>query len=331
MELAACLVAFFDRSWEDALDTVKRYGVRLVEPCSGGHIPRVHYDPVVLATDDRAFAEFHESIIVRNLEVCALACHGNPLHPDAARRDTARTDFEATCRLAEKLGVQRVDVLSGCPSGGPHDRSPNWIINSIFPDFKTAYQWQWKECLIPYWREAASIASHHGVRICVEPHGGDMVYNSETFFRLRDAVGPAIGVNIDPSHLFWMGIDPILMITELGDAIIYAHAKDVSLNHEVVRRYGLASSCEFDDWEKRSWVYRAIGFGHPEAFWRDYIIALRRAGYDDALTIEIEEPYLTTNDAFRQSVELLASVMPLDGPPTANWFESYEWHEAEIQ
>jgi sugar phosphate isomerase/epimerase len=165
----------------------------------------------------------------------------------------------------------------------------------------------------------------------MEPHGGDMVYNRETFFRLRDAVGPVIGANVDASHLFWMGIDPIGFIGALGDAIVYAHAKDVSINEQVVRAEGLVPACDFDDWERRSWLYRAIGYGHPETFWRDYVIALRRAGYDGAVAIELEEPYLTTDDAFAKCVEVMRAVMPTGPAPTSNWFEKYEWKATEVR
>ena len=330
MDLGLVLVCYFDRSWEGALDAVVAQGLRYIEPCGGGHIPKVHYDPQRLAVDADALAEFRESISSRGLEICALATHGNPVHPDRDRARAHHDDFVATCKIAAELGVGVVDVISGCPGGSPTDRSPNWIVNSIFPDFKQAYEWQWNECLIPYWREAGAIAESHGVTIAVEPHGGDMVYNRETFLRLRDAVGPVIGANVDASHLFWMGIDPIRFIEDLGDAIVYAHAKDASVDEQVVRREGLVSACDFDDWDRRPWLYRAIGYGHPESFWRDYVMALRRAGYDGAVAIEIEEPYLTTDDAFAKCLQVMRAVVPSEGPPTSNWFEKYDWQATEV-
>jgi sugar phosphate isomerase/epimerase len=329
MELGILLVGLFDRSWEDALDTAVSYGLRQVEPCGGGHIPKMHYDPQQLVSDDASFEAFRDSLESRGLEVCALGCHGNPVHPNPERRQAARDDFAATCRLAEMLGVGRVDVISGCPPGGPNDKSPNWIINSIYPDFKNAYRWQWDECLIPYWKEAARVAEEHGVVICMEPHGGDMVYNRETFLRLRDAVGPVMGMNVDPSHLFWLGVDTLEFIRELGEAICYAHAKDVSIETAVVRREGLAPACDFDDWDSRSWLYRAIGYGHPATYWRDYVTALRRAGYDGPVAIELEEPFMTIDDALAKSVELMRSVMPSEPTPTSSWFDNYEWEATE--
>ena len=234
MELGLCSVSLLDRSWEDVLDTVARYGLHWIEANAGGHIPKDHFDPVELANNKEALKRFADSLGRRNIQIAALGCYGNPVHPTESRRRRDQQDFVASCSLAEQLGVTRIATISGCPAGGPHDRAPNWIVNSIYPDFRKAYEWQWEKCLIPYWTEAARIADDHGVRICIEPHGGDMVYNLETFQRLRNAVGPTIGANFDPSHLWWMGIDVLAMIRELGNAVYYVHAKDVRIESDVV-------------------------------------------------------------------------------------------------
>jgi sugar phosphate isomerase/epimerase len=330
MELGLVLDPRLDRTWEEALDTVVRHGLTFVEPCAGGHIPKVYFDPVHLNSDAEAREEFRESIDSRGLRIAALGCHGNPVHPDRRRAAAHHADYVATCELAAKLGVSRVDLISGCPAGGPTDKSPNWIINSLFPDFKNAYRWQWEECLIPYWKEASKIALDNNVRICVEPHGGDMVYNGETFLRLRDACGDVIGLNLDPSHLWWMGIDPIQMIHELGDAIYFVHAKDVSFDRRRIGQNGLTPTCDYDDWNARSWVYCAIGNGHPEEFWAEYVTALRRAGYDDAVIIELEDPFMTMDDALSRSVATMKAVVPTEPVPSGNWFDKYEWETAEV-
>jgi sugar phosphate isomerase/epimerase len=328
MELGAITVQFLDRPWEAALDYIQGQGIRLIEPCAGGHLPKLHYDPIRLNADQALLDAFRRSVDERGLQIDALACHGNPLHPQEARRRAHDEDFRATCELAGKLGVRRVDVISGCPGGGPSDRTVNWIINSIFPEYREAYAWQWHERAIPYWKGAAEHADRYGVKICIKPHAGDLVYNADTLLRLRDAVGPTIGATVDPSHLFWMGIDPPTLIEALGDAVYYAHAKDASFDVARVRSIGLVPGCDYDDWAGRSWIYRAVGYGHPEAFWRDYVTALRRVGYDDGLMIEIEDPYMTADDAFAKSAAILRVVMPGEPSPKRNWFENYGWQDA---
>ncbi len=324
------LVSLCDLSWEEALDAAKSHGFRLIEACGGGHIPKVHYDPIHLASDASALEKFQESVASRGLQICAFGCHGNPVHPDSQRAQAAHEDFVATCQIASRLGVERVDVLSGCPGGGPHDESVNWIVNSLYPEFKRAYEWQWEERVIPYWREAAKIAEDSGVKVCIEPHPGDVVYNAQTFERLRDAVGPVICANVDPSHLVWQGIDVAKLTERLGEAVAFAHAKDVAFDHDLIRREGLLPAFDYADWDARTWSYRALGYGHPDVYWRDFVIALRRAGYEGPVAIEIEEPYLATDDAIRKSLELLRWVMPAEAPPEGNWFDKYEWAHTKL-
>jgi sugar phosphate isomerase/epimerase len=329
MEIALLTASMLDRPWESVLNAATRHGIRLIEACGGGHIPKVHYDPVRLASDEAAFENFRRSLDERGQNICAFSCHGNPLHPNRAIADAAHADFVATCKIAQQFGVKAVCVLAGTPGGGPDDQTPNWIVNSSFVMFKEAYRWQWAERVIPYWKKAARIANEHGVKICVEPHTGDVVYNTQTFLRLREAVGPVIGMNFDPSHLWWQGIDPVVLVETVGPAIYSCHVKDVFIDSRLVARDGVASSCDYDDWQNRSWSYRTIGYGHGESFWREFVIALRRVGYDGALSIECEEPYLTVDESLAKSVQLLRQVVPSEPAPTGNWMDAYQLGDYE--
>lgn len=320
-----------DRDWEAALDLAVANGLTHVEPCGGGHVPKHYIDPQRLSVDDEALTRFKESITSRALQISSLGCFGNPVHPDHGRADTAHQDFVAMCDVASKLGVQRVTVISGVPAGGPHDAVPNWIIPSIYADLERAYEWQWESKLIPYWREACQIAAGHGLKICMEPIGGFMVYNAQTFLRLRDECGDTLMANVDPSHLWWMGIDPLVFIEQLGEAIGYAHAKDVAIDERRVARDGVVPACRYDDWENRSWTYRAIGFGHAETFWNDFFTSLRRAGYDDVVSVEVEESFMSMDEATSKSVELVRRALPLEPIPSTNWFERYEWDSTNVE
>jgi sugar phosphate isomerase/epimerase len=331
MELGLVVDPRLDRSWEEALDLAVRNGVTHVEPCGGGHVPKGYVDPGYLASDDDALAAFEESVSSRGLQIAALGCYGNPIHPDEERAQAAHEDFVAMCAVAGKLGVKRITVISGVPAGGPQDRAPNWIIPSIYADLERAYEWQWVERLIPYWREACSIAADSDVTICMEPIGGFMVYNGETFLRLREACGDTLGVNVDPSHIWWMGIDPLVFVEQLQGAIAYAHAKDVSIDSRRAALNGVAPACRYDDWDARTWIYRAIGFGHPEIFWKDFFTALRRGGYDDVVSIEIEEAFMSVDEALEKSVDQVRRALPKDPIPTSNFFDKYEWESAAVE
>jgi sugar phosphate isomerase/epimerase len=331
MQLGLVIDPRLDRSWEEALDLAVRNGIAHVEPCGGGHVPKGYVDPIALSADAGALAAFRETVDARGLRIAALGCYGNPIHPDEQRAQAANDDFVAMCAVAEKLGVKRITVISGVPAGGPHDRAPNWIVPSIYADLEQAYRWQWEERLIPYWREACAVAAGHGVTICMEPIGGFMVYNAQTFLRLREACGETLCANVDPSHVWWMGIDPIVYVEQLRGAIGYAHAKDVKLDARAIARDGVVPACRYDDWDARSWTYRAIGYGHPEPFWKDFFTALRRGGYDDVVSVELEDSFMTMDEGVEKSVELVRRALPREPIPEGNWFDKYEWDSTRVE
>jgi sugar phosphate isomerase/epimerase len=301
------------------LDAAVARGIGQIEACGGGHIPTVHYDPLVLARDTDELERFQATLEERGLSLSAFSCHGNPLHPDRARAEADHADFVATCQVGSRLGVPFVSLLAGLPAGAPGDKAPNWIVNSAFPGLDAAYRWQWEERVLPYWREAAGIAADHGVTLCIEPHSADVVYNTPTFVRLRDEIGGAIGMNFDPSHLWWQGMDPLAVVEAVGADIRTCHVKDALLDRRRIERDGVASPLPYERWDERPWAFSTPGYGHSERFWAELVLALRRAGYAGALSIECEDPFLTPDDTLTASAELLRRVLPRDPPPAADW------------
>ena len=158
------------------------------------------------------------------LTISALNCSGNPLHPGESGTKDRETTLR-TLELASQLGIERVIMMSGLPAA-PGDQHPNWITSSWPPETAEILEWQWREQLIPYWRQLTPLAQAKGVKLCLEPHGRQCVYNAETFFRLREEIGPSVGVNFDPSHLLWMGGDAVEAIRALGKCIY--HVRGIS-------------------------------------------------------------------------------------------------------
>ena len=178
-------------------------------------------------------------------------------------------------------------------------------------EMRTILDYQWNEVLIPYWRDLVADANANGVRkLCLELHGHQNVYNVETFWRLRDAVGDTVGVNFDPSHLMWMGADPLAAIAALGPAIYHVHAKDTRLEPQALARDGGIEIRPAEDVEHRAWNYVTLGRGHDETWWRGFCRALAAVGYDDVLSIEHEDMALPPVEGVAQSVALLRRVMP---------------------
>jgi sugar phosphate isomerase/epimerase len=327
MEIALMSASMLDRPWEAMLDAAVAHGIGQIEACAGGHIPTVHYDPVRLARDAGELARFKDTLERRELSLCAFSCHGNPLHPDPERARSDHADFLATCFLAAELGVPYVSLLAGLPAGGPGDGTPNWIISSAFPGLGETYRWQWEERVLPYWREAAQVARAHGVTLCVEPHSADVVYNTPTFMRLRDEVGPSIAMNFDPSHLWWQGMDPLAVVESVGPYIRTCHVKDASFDARAIERDGVASPLDYDRWDERPWRFSTPGYGHAELFWARLVIELRRVGYAGTLSVECEDPFLTPDDTLAASVDLLERVLPVQLPPPVDWASGVAFKE----
>jgi sugar phosphate isomerase/epimerase len=171
-------------------------------------------------------------------------------------------------------------------------------------------EWQWSEQVIPYWQGLVREAGAAGVvRLCLELHGQQNVFNVATLFRLREAVGPMVGANLDPSHLFWMAADPLAAVRALGDAIHHVHAKDTRINARVAAVNGQIDVTAMDRLDARAWSYVTLGDGHTVGWWRQFCDVLREAGYDDVLSIEHEDMALPPLEGVRRSVALLREAM----------------------
>jgi sugar phosphate isomerase/epimerase len=296
-------------SWQELLDTAAELGIEQLEFAGGNwsQAPHLALDRMLDSTATRR--EFMVALRDRGITISALNCSGNPLHPgETGQRHREVT--QKTIALAGLLGIDRVVMMSGCP-GGPGDANANWVTTSWPPETQAILRYQWEEVLIPYWRDLVDYARNRGVtRLCLELHGHQNVYSVATFCRLREAVGDTVGVNFDPSHLIWMGADPLAAIAALGPAVYHVHAKDTRLESPALARDGRIEIRPAEDVEHRAWNYVTLGHGQAETWWRRFCQALAAIGYDDVLSIEHEDLALPPIEGVRQSVALLRRVMP---------------------
>ena len=268
--------------------------------------PHIKLDAMLESASARR--EFAARLADHKLAISALNCSGNPLHPgEQGRRHDEVT--RKTIALAALMGVDRVVMMSGCP-GAPGDSHANWITTEWPPEVREIVRWQWDEVLIPYWKGLARYAQDHGVRkLCLELHGYQNVYNVATLMRLRNAVGETVGANLDPSHLMWMGADPIAAADALDGATYYVHAKDTRIEPSIAGVNGVIDTTPGSDFRHRAWNYITLGHGHDEGWWRKFVAALRRNGYDGVLSIEHEDPAMGAEEGVTKSVELLRRVL----------------------
>ena len=308
MKIGMITVSLGELSFDDLLDAAAELGIERLEFAAGNWSRAPHLALDRMLDSAPAREEFMVRLRDHGLSISALNCSGNPLHPGEAGvryREVTRK----TIALASLLEVERVVMMSGCP-GGPGDANANWVTTSWPPETQTVLHFQWEEVLMPYWRELVAYSESLGIRkLCLELHGHQNVYNVGTFFRLRDAVGETVGVNFDPSHLLWMGANPLAAIAALGSAIYHVHAKDTRLEPQALALEGRIEIRPAEDFTHRAWNYVTLGRGHDETWWRRFCQALTAIGYEDVLSIEHEDLALPPIDGVRRSVALLRRVI----------------------
>jgi sugar phosphate isomerase/epimerase len=311
MKLGVLTVPLYDRSAEDAFAWLRERGVETVELGTGGYNGSDHCDPFLLLQYPDKLCELKKLLNKYHLQISGLSCHSNHVHPNKAVRDAAARTYTATLQLAESLNVDTVISFSGCPGDCPEAKYPNWVTCDWPPDFREILKYQWDEILIPFWRDAAKEAERYGVqKIALELHPGFCVYNTETLMKLRGAVGDSIGANVDPSHLFWQGMRPKEVIKELKGAIYHFHAKDTHIDCANTFINGVLDTKDMEAFaEKRSWLFRTVGYGHGASEWNEILSALRFAGYDGAISIEHEDVLMSTEEGLQKAIDFLSPII----------------------
>ncbi len=323
MKLGVVAGVFAPATLEEVLDQVVRHGFEAVEFPTGNYGGSPCFDLDRTVGSPEAIRRLRSATDSRGLHISALSCQGNPLHP---REEVGRAHHGVlmqTLRLAAELGVGVVNVFSGCPGAGDEAQYPYWVACAWPPDFLEVLRWQWQEKLIPYWQSMAAEASRLGVsRLAMELHPGFMVYNPRTLLELRSAVGPAIGANLDPSHLFWQGIDPSVAIRELGShgALFYVHAKDTFIDPVETARNGVFETRAYDRIGERSWFFRAAGSGHPPETWDRILLELRRVGYDGVVSVEHEDASFSKEEGVARAAAFLKGRIFRDPLPKEIWW-----------
>jgi sugar phosphate isomerase/epimerase len=137
--------------------------------------------------------------------------------------------------------------------------------------------------------------------------------------KIRDACGPAIGCNFDPSHLFWNGVDPVVAIRKLGDAIYHVHGKDVYVDPLNVTVNGCNDNKPYDQIADRSWTFRTIGYGHGVEAWKDMMSAFRLIGYDYVVSIEHEDALMSTDEGLAKAVATREEAVIVEQPGEMFW------------
>jgi sugar phosphate isomerase/epimerase len=229
------------------------------------------------------------------LSISAMAYYENNLHPDQQKRGFYINHLHKVIDAAALLKVP----LVGTFVGGRADLSPAENMKEIGTIFKNI----------------TGYASVKGVKIMIENCPmvnwqqvnlpGNYAYSPELWSALFNEV-PAenLGLNFDPSHLYWLGIDYIQAVRYYSKKIFHAHAKDTEILPEGKFRYGVFSrQIDPQPWKSGWWRYRIPGLG--EIDWKKFIATLQEYGYDYVLSIEHEDPvWEGTEEKVKQGLQL---------------------------
>ncbi|MEB2490380.1 sugar phosphate isomerase/epimerase [Peribacillus frigoritolerans] len=296
--------------FEEMLDTCVNQGIETLELGCGNWSKAPHLDLDGLLGNAAKRKQFLNELNVRGISIAALNCSGNQLDP-SDEGTMHKAVVNKTFQLAGLLGVETVVMMSGCPGGGPSDRTPNWLTHPILPSHFEMLDWQWNEVAFPYWEKAVTTAKQNGVRkVAIENLGCNLVYNPETLFKLRHEVGDTIGMNFDPSHLFWMGGDPIAALRALGSAVYHIHAKDVRLERGIYDVQGLIDVKPMNQYAGRSWNYVALGYGHDSGWWKEFFTIVKMIGYEGPIVLEMEDLTMEPLTGVKKSMNVLKETLP---------------------
>ena len=324
MYLGAYTACLHDRPLDDALAVLADLGLNSAEINSGGFQTTPHYPYADLVASEDARQEYLGRFARHGLTLTALNCNGNPLHPDPEVREKHAQDVLDSIEMAALLGVKRVITMSGLPSGSAGGTTPAWTVVPWESSQLDARDYQWNDVAIPFWKDVQARAADADVKVGLEMHPHNLVFNPATMVRLAEEIGSThIGAEMDPSHLFWAGIDPTRAVRSLGELVVVAAAKDTRINEAALVNgvlddrftrvapedpayFNIGGRYAVNTWPtESSWDFVAVGRGHDVDWWTGFLAALRDVDADMACNIEHEDLELGQ----MEGLELAASTL----------------------
>lgn len=308
MRLGLYNAILHDRPLPEAIKVIADLGLTGIEINTGGFLPAVHvpnFDDILVS--DAARDDYLGIFEGTGVSIAGLNCNGNPLHPNPVIGEKHAEDVRRAIRLAERLRQHRVVTMSGLPAGEPGGIRPNWIVNAWNSAALDVLDYQW-QIAADFWRETDRLAGDHDVKVALELHPQNVVFNSADVHKLIELTGATnVGVELDASHLFWQQMDPVAVIRHLGSLVYQAAAKDVRINPEHAAlngvldnsfrrlspdepRVNLGGDEWANEWPKQSaWDFVALGKGHDVAYWTEFLRALHEVDPDIYVNIEHED------------------------------------------
>jgi sugar phosphate isomerase/epimerase len=325
MKLGAYTACLHDRSLDETLKILGELGLTSAEINTGGFIaaPHIPIDDILAST--AAAEDYLGRYAQAGITLTGLNVNGNPLNPDPEVGPKHAADLHRSIEVAAALGVKRVVTMSGLPGSDARATAANWVVNPWDSQFLDILDYQWNEVAVPFWKDIQARAAAADVKVAIEMHPHNIVFNPATLQRLVEQTNAThIGAEMDPSHLFWQGIDPVAAVKHLGDLVLHAAAKDTRINPDNIKLHGvlddrftrvpadrsplnLGGRNVLNDWpQSPSWQFVAVGRGHGvEDFWVPFLRALHDVDPEMAVNIEHEDAELDQVEGLRLAAENL--------------------------
>jgi sugar phosphate isomerase/epimerase len=324
MRLGAYTACLHDRPLPETLKILQEMGLTSAEINAGGFIPAPHLPIGQLLSGAAAREEYLSLFEQAGIALTGLNVNGNPLNPDPEVGLKHAEDLRRAITIAGLLGVKRVVAMSGLPAAHEGGRAASWVVNPWDSQFLDMLDYQWQEVVIPFWKDIEARARDADVKVCIEMHPHNVVFNPGTMERLATEINATpVGAEMDPSHLFWQGIDPIAAIERLSGLVYHAAAKDTRINEQNCRVFGvlddrfrrvpagenplgLGGRNTLNRWPAdASWEFVAVGRGHSQEFWVRFLQALNAVDPNTAVNIEHEDAELDQVEGLRLAAENL--------------------------
>lgn len=219
-------------------------------------------------------AEIQETLASHNMSISSLAYYPNNLHPNPEARKHYHAHLKRVIGVASRLNVDIVGTFVG--------RDPYKTVEENFKTFQKVFP------------DIVKYAEGHNVRVAIEncpmvvehgglanwPAGTNLAYSPDIWARMFEEIPSRyLGLNLDPSHLIWQGIDYVKAVKDFKDRIFHTHAKDTKIDKDVLSRVGIFGT----GW----WIDKLPGLG--DINWGRYISTLYEVGYDYVISIEQED------------------------------------------
>jgi sugar phosphate isomerase/epimerase len=332
MKIGAYTACLHDRSLTDTLKLLGDLGLNSAEINAGGFIPAPHLPIDQILTSATAREEYLGEFEQAGIALTGLNVNGNPLNPDPDVGPKHAEDLRQAIAVAGALGVRSIVAMSGLPAAHEGGRAASWVVNPWDSQFLDSLDYQWKSVAIPFWKDIDARARDADVKVCIEMHPHNIVFNPGSMERLAAEINATnVGAEMDPSHLFWQGIDPVAAIKRLGDLVFHAAAKDTRINEGNCRIFGvlddrftrvppeqnplnLGGRNTLNRWPTDpAWEFVAVGRGHGEEFWVPFLQALRDVDPEIAVNIEHEDQELDQVEGLRLAAENLLAAAKAAG------------------